>query len=211
MGKIAAIAGASGLVGSALLKKLLEDPTYEKVLSLVRKKSENLHPKLIEIQVDFDDLPLNLAFTDFFCTLGTTIKKAGNQGAFSKVDYQYPLNLAKIAQNKGVNHFSVVTAMGSDPKSMFFYNRVKGQLEESLKELKLSSLCIIRPSMLLGDRKEERFFERIAQKIMVFASAILPADFKAVMADKVAEAMIENARNPKSGVSILNSGEIQNY
>ena len=211
MGKIAAVAGASGLVGSALLKKLLEEPSYEKVLSLVRKKSDFHHPKLLELVVDFDALPVDLAFTDFFCTLGTTIKKAGSEAAFSKVDFQYPLDLAKIAKSNGAKYFSVVTAMGSNVKSLFFYNRVKGQLEESLKELNISSLCILRPSMLLGDRKEERFFESLAQKIMTFAAVILPPNVKAIEADKVAEAMIQNARNPKSGVSILNSGEIQKY
>jgi uncharacterized protein YbjT (DUF2867 family) len=157
--KTALVAGASGLIGKQCLYELLAEKEYIKVIALVRKELTIKHPKLEQIQMDFDQL---VSYThmfqadDVFCCLGTTMKKAGSQENFKKVDYAYPMALAKAALNNGARQFLIVTALGADKKSSIFYNRVKGDVEESLQLLDYPALHIFRPSMLLG---EDRSFE----------------------------------------------------
>jgi len=125
------IAGATGLVGSSLLKQLLADDEYEKIVVIVRKPININHQKLIQKQIDFDSiesLKLDFSVNDVFCALGTTIKTAGSQDAFYKVDFTYVLNLAKWCAANGVKRFLIVSAMGANPKSGIFYNRVKGEM-----------------------------------------------------------------------------------
>ncbi|UBM60247.1 oxidoreductase [Marinilongibacter aquaticus] len=209
MPKTALIAGASGLVGSHLLKKLLASEDYEKVVSIGRRKTGLNHAKLTELEVDFDKLETYAFRADqYFCCLGTTIKNAGSKENFRKVDFAYPLHLAQIAEKNEAELFAVVTAMGADPFSSFFYNRVKGQLEEKLKSIRLENIGVFRPAMLLGERKESRTGEAVGKVLVKLLDILIPKNYKGIPAENVAEAMIEYAKNPQGRFQIILSGDM---
>lgn len=165
------LAGATGLVGAALLKQLIQDASVRQITMLARRipdlsalKQEHDLSKLRIIVGSFDDLETALEGVEadaVFCTLGTTIKIAKTREAFRKVDYDYPLALAKWAKRRGANQYAVVTAMGASSSSMFFYNRVKGELEEQLAKLKLPIVHVLQPSLLLGERPAVRTGESV--------------------------------------------------
>jgi uncharacterized protein YbjT (DUF2867 family) len=211
----ALISGASGLVGSRLLTQLLADDQYEKVIIITRKPLENKHPKLIQKQIDFDSiesLKLDFQVDDVFCALGTTIKTAGSQDAFYKVDFTYVVNLGKWCASSGVKRFLIVSAMGANAKSGIFYNRVKGEMETAVSQLKIPLIGVFRPSLLMGDRKEKRGGEKLAQVVMgtigfLFAGPLLK--YKGIHADVVAKAMIKTANSDAKGFIVFESGEIQ--
>ncbi|CAM4470582.1 NAD(P)H-binding protein [Paenibacillus tarimensis] len=217
MGQRAVIAGASGLVGQELVKLLLGDKRYEQVTILVRKKLSMAHPKLVQREINFDlleqlaDQRELFAGAVIYCTLGTTIKKAGSQEAFARVDYEYPLALGRLAKEHNADRFLIVTSMGANPQSRIFYNRVKGQVERDLRALGLPSLYIFRPSLLLGNRSEFRLGERIG----AVAAAGLPflwvggmKRFKPVEARVVALAMQQAADQGPDGEQIYESSAI---
>jgi uncharacterized protein YbjT (DUF2867 family) len=202
--KTAIIAGASGLVGSALLPMLLERGDYEKVISLGRKTLAITHPKLQQLQVDFNDLEsLALKADDVFCCLGTTIKVAKTRERFYEVDHDYPLNLAKAAKNQGAQGFYLISAVSADEHSRIFYSRVKGKLENELKTMDFKRLVILRPSMLLGPRKEFRLAEWISKQIMSLLSWMIPARYKAVKDTQVARTLMEHCIQGAAGIHIL--------
>ncbi|HLO46606.1 MAG TPA: oxidoreductase [Leadbetterella sp.] len=207
----AVIVGSTGLVGKSLLEQLNSDAAFTQVIALVRKKTNHGFEKVKEIEVDFENLPSS-AFLDaaiVFCCLGTTIKKAGSQEAFRKVDFEYPFNTAKIAKSQGVESFAIVTAMGSDASSSIFYNRVKGEIEKALTDLKFERLGVFRPSMLLGERTETRIGERIGQVVMNLFGFLIPKNYKAIDAQKVASAMVKFAKQQhQKGRKIVLSGEM---
>lgn len=162
MSHVALIAGATGLVGSALLERLLNDDQYSKVISLQRGQALLTHPKLITMQTDFTNLDALILpdVTDVFCCLGTTIKKAGSKEQFRKVDYEFPLALAQCGAKAHARHFLIVTAMGANASSSFFYNRVKGEVEQQLAAFNsIPVISVLRPSLLLGKRVEKRTAE----------------------------------------------------
>lgn len=193
--KSALLAGASGLVGHELLHFLLESSNYESVKILVRKYIDVQHPKLEQVLVDFNRLgnyEEHLNVNDVYCCLGTTIKKAGSQEAFRKVDYEYPLKLAELAKQHNVNNFLVVSALGANAASNVFYSRTKGELERDLKKLQLPALHIFQPSLLLGDRKEFRLGEKLASILSPIYSPFMLGKlkrYKPVRARRVAYAM----------------------
>ncbi|MCR9064301.1 MAG: oxidoreductase [Cytophagales bacterium] len=208
--KTALIAGSSGLIGQHLLKELLASEQYAKVISLVRREQDLNHPKLEQRIIDFENLSAtDLKADHVFCTLGTTIKKAGSKEAFRKVDEEYPLSIATQAQKQGAQLFAIVTAMGSNPDSFFFYNQVKGELEQALKKLNYTHLGVFKPSMLMGDREESRLGESVGQAVMSAVKFLLPANTKPIEGKKVAKAMIQYAKSPKTGLSEILSGEMQ--
>lgn len=213
--RVALIAGASGLVGSSLLDKLLADDLYEKVVIIVRKKIHMDHPKLVQQLVDFDtiiDMKPGLLIDDVFCTLGTTIKTAGSQDAFYKVDYTYVVNLGKWCEANSVKRFLVVSAMGANAKSGIFYNRVKGEMEKAVGQLQIPAMVVFRPSLLMGKRSEKRAGEKFAQVVMgglgfLFSGPLLK--YKGIHADTVAKAMIGLAKSNAEGFTVIESGEMQ--
>jgi uncharacterized protein YbjT (DUF2867 family) len=215
MKKSALVLGATGLVGKELVNLLLQQETYEKVHLLVRKPLAIDNPNCKEHVINFDDLDHYsdlFAVNDIYCCLGTTIKTAGSKEAFRKVDYGYPLEAAKLAKEKGAEKYLIISAMGSNPTSLFFYNQVKGQLEGSLRTMGLPSLHIFRPSLLLGEREEFRFGERMAAKMSGVFNALLAGPLKpyrAIEAKKVAAAMVKAASTDVKGVMIYNSDRIQ--
>ena len=133
--KTALLIGATGLTGKILLQLLLENDHYQQVTILVRKSLQIQHYKLVEKIIDFDEWNQSVEADDVFCCLGTTIKIAKTKEAFMKVDLEYPLKIARLQLLAGSKQFAVISSMGANASSLFFYNRVKGQLEDQLKNL----------------------------------------------------------------------------
>ncbi|KJS87675.1 MAG: oxidoreductase [Peptococcaceae bacterium BICA1-8] len=212
--KSALLVGASGLVGGKLLNFLLASPEYTKVLILVRKPLGVKHPKLEERVIEFEDLAQYkdcFKVQDVFCCLGTTIKKAKTQEAFKRVDMDYPLEIAKITSEMGAKKFLVVSSMGANPKSTIFYSRMKGLLEQKLTEVGIGSLHIFRPSLLLGDRKEFRFGEKVSGFLTIGLSFIFVGSlkkYKPIKAKAVALAMYKAAQRNEEGIHTYLSNEI---
>lgn len=215
--KIALVFGATGLVGGHCLRLLLESSYYSKIKVYSRRDIYIQHPKLEKYIIDFDkiaDFKDVISGHDVFCTLGTTLKKAGSKAAFFKVDYTYTLEVAKLALSNNAQQFILVTAMGTDEKSMFFYNKVKGQVETEVKKLGYKSIRILRPSLLLGKRNEKRFAEKLALHASSFTNLItdvIAPNYSAVRAEQVAKAMITAAQRLDKGVFIYESNEIRNF
>ncbi|SDE37466.1 Uncharacterized conserved protein YbjT, contains NAD(P)-binding and DUF2867 domains [Paenibacillus sp. UNCCL117] len=219
--KTAVVAGATGLVGRELVRQLLEQPSYCKVTVLVRRTTGLSHPKLSERQISFDRLEeeLNgerneglLQGADVFCALGTTIKTAGSQEAFRRVDYEYPLALGRAARRGGAACYVIVSSLGADPQSRIFYSRVKGETERDLTALGLPRLVILRPSLLLGDRQEKRPGERAAAVLFKPLGTLMIgplAKYRAIEARTVAIAMRLAAREAGGPqVEVIDSGRM---
>ncbi len=164
------IAGASGLVGQNLLSLLLEDASVSSVFVIARTSIPIQNPKLNLIISSFENLEtLTLPSIDIaFCCLGTTIKQAGSRGEFYKVDHDYVLNFAKKSLKSGAKKFIFISALGADSSSSIFYSKVKGLVEEDLKILDFPYLALIRPSFLVGKRKEDRLAEKMAIHLISF-------------------------------------------
>ena len=209
--KTALIAGASGLIGKELVQKLISSDDYRLVYSLVRKKSGVVHAKIREMIIDFDkigEIIFDETIDDVFCTLGTTMKQAGSRENFKKVDYEYVIALANRGKQSGASKFLVISAMGADPKSSVFYSQVKGMTEEVLKHTGFKQLVIFRPSLLLGKRDKARFAERLSGFFMKAFNLIIPDNYKAIEAEKVAESMLKMAIRSTEEVLIVKSGEM---
>ena len=210
--RTALVAGASGLVGGFLLDTLLEDSQYREVHSLGRRPLPRQHPKLVQHTVDFARLGSEALppAQDAFCCLGTTIKKAGSQEAFRAVDHGAVLAFAKATRKAGARRFLVVTALGANPDSRVFYNRVKGEVERDLQGMGFESLVILQPSLLLGERAESRPGERAAiVASRVLAPLLRPFGSRPIEARTVARAMVALAREAPRGVRVAPSGELQ--
>ncbi|WP_280771066.1 NAD(P)H-binding protein [Salipaludibacillus daqingensis] len=211
--KKAIVAGATGLVGRHVVKELINSQHYDEIHILTRRKSPfHKHPLVKEHLVQFDDLDeVDDVFKDVddvFVTLGTTMKQAKTKEAFIKVDYTYPVKLAEKAKENGVDKFLVVTAMGADRDSRFFYNVVKGTLEERLINLELPSLHIFRPSLLIGERYEFRAGEKSAEWLSKPLSYVMKGKFKKyrpVKGSYVSAGMHAVAQKDTSGVHIYES------
>jgi uncharacterized protein YbjT (DUF2867 family) len=215
MTKSALLLGASGLVGGHCLRFLLEDRAYGKVVAWVRKPLSLEHDKLEQRVVDFEHLASYAHLTkvnDVFCCLGTTIKKAGSQEAFRQVDFDYPLEIAKLASKNGVEQFLMITAMGANPRSRIFYNRVKGEVEAAITKLSFKTIDIFRPSLLLGEREERRLGEKIGEPLLKSLKFLLVGPwrkYRALEAQIVARAMVEVAKQNFPGVNIFESDRIE--
>lgn len=210
----AIVVGATGLVGSHLIEMLCESDEYISVTAIARRKIDYQHPKLNVKIRDFDHLAeSDLEFAhEVFCCLGTTIKKAGSKEEFEKVDVEYPLRVAALAKNRRIPHFIVISAMGANEKSLAYYSRVKGKLEKELEELEFERLSIVRPSLLVGDRKEFRLGEKTGEVALKLANPLLMGGmkkFRSIEASQVALAMMVIALDgKKEKVAIYESGEL---
>ena len=191
----ATIIGATGLIGGHLLDMLLNDITFKSVRILIRRPLELSHPKLEKKLVDFSDMEnfrLALEGTDvIFCTIGTTMKKMkGDKDAYRKVDYEIAVNAARLGKANGCEKFVLVSAVGADSQSRNFYLKLKGETEEAVQASGIESVYILRPSLLIGNRKEFRAGEKLASWLMPLFAFILPAKYRPVKAIDVAKAMI---------------------
>jgi uncharacterized protein YbjT (DUF2867 family) len=211
----ALIVGATGLVGRYCLNFLLKDPSYSKVNAFVRNELPVKHEKLVQHVVDFNDMDLLgelLTADDVFCCLGTTIRKAGSQEAFRKVDFEYPVKLAAISQHCGAKQFLIVTSLGANPHSKIFYSRVKGEVEEALMKIPFDALHIFRPSLLLGDREEKRGGEQMGSVVMRALKIAMIGPFRkyrAIHASSVAKAMVRVALMNLRGLHTFESHRIE--
>lgn len=202
------LAGATGLVGGQILQALLADPTVAQVHALSRRPLTIDHAKLHVHIVDFNSLPGLPQADEAYLALGTTIKVAGSQQAFRAVDIDANLAVARAAFAAGVRRIGLVSAVGADAGSSVFYNRVKGELEEALKAMKLSALVIAQPSLLLDHRdglqQPPRIGEKLAIPIGKLLAPVLPGRYRPVHARAVAQALVRTVPTAE-GVVVLAS------
>ena len=210
----ATLIGATGLIGNYLLEELLGDNYYDTVRILIRRPIELTHPKLEKKLVDFNDsdsLLVALSNSDVvFCAIGTTQKKVkGDNAAYRKVDYDITVNAARFCKMTGCGKFILVSSVGANSKSNNFYLKLKGEVEDAVKDVGLKSVYIMRPSVLLGDRKEFRLGEKISKRLMSTFSFIIPSKYKPVHGRDVAKAMVAAAKKSEEGFFIWEYSEIK--
>lgn len=194
MGWSAMVAGGTGLVGQALVRRLLADPEVERIVSLMRRPGMSMHAKLVPVPAEFarPALPAGFRPDAAFCALGTTIRKAGGRDAFRAVDHDAVLDFARAAKAAGARSFVVVSSVGADATSPNFYLRVKGEMERDLAALGFEALHVMRPSLLLGKRAELRPAERLGTLLAPLLSPVLHGSlrrYRAIPATTVAAAM----------------------
>ena len=206
----ALLAGATGLVGRALATAWAGPGTLH---LLVRRPVPAPSPACQVHVIDFSALPALPPARDAFCCLGTTIAVAGSEAAFRAVDLDAVLAFARAARAAGVQRFAVVSALGADPRSRTFYNRVKGEMEAALAEVGFDSLVIARPSLLAGDRaslgQPERAAERLALAVTRPLAGLIPRAWRPIQADTVARALLKEMADPLPGVRVLESASLQ--
>jgi hypothetical protein len=234
--KIALISGTSGLVGMQLLHQLLKNPDYSYIISLGRRKLSLKHEKLVQLVAEMsyvdsldwqtnltsqslggeynslrDSIVGNKAEIHAFCTLGTTLKQAGSQKKFYTVDHDFVISFAKWAHSIGAKKFLYISALGADPTSSVYYNKVKGEVEADLKAIHFDYLGLFRPSLLLGSRHEFRVGEEIAK---IFTKPLgwlkLWKSMRPIHDYQVAKVMVKKAMSLNSqSVEIITSGQMQ--
>jgi uncharacterized protein YbjT (DUF2867 family) len=205
--KVALLAGATGLVGTTLLDILLESDDFSRVVAVTRRPLAREHPRLANRTVQFDKLASQFAgFSchSVFCCLGTTIRAAGSEEGFRKVDVDYVLALARVAQAAQAQRFIVLSSVGADAHSKNFYLRTKGEMEEALVKMNLTALDILQPSVLLGWRGELRPLELAATLLMPLVNPLLVgtyAIYRGIPVRTLALAMLGASRSARRGVN----------
>lgn len=212
--KTAIILGATGLTGSILLQKLLADDRYEKLKLFSRSASKVKNPKieehlgdLFQIEKFKDDFTAD----EVYVCVATTQKKTPDKETYHKIDYGIPVNAAKLTKDNGISTFCVISALGADENSRFFYNKTKGEMERDVLNQKIPQTYIFEPSMIRGDREENRPMESFGQKAMKFIDPLLIGGFKkyrSIKAESIAEAMLTVA-NQNFSKSKIHSEEIK--
>lgn len=208
--RTALLAGATGLVGGECLRQLLACDQYTSVTVVARRASGAAakHRKVREIIVDFarlDSVAAELRADHVYCALGSTIRKAGTREKFRQADFEYPGRLAQLARANGARYFALVSALGASTASPFFYSRVKGELEESLRAMDWPGLCFVRPSVIAGHRAESRPVERLSGRLL----ALGPRAWRPVPAAAIAAAMVATALAERPGLTVIESRDIR--
>ncbi|WP_295797696.1 NAD(P)H-binding protein [uncultured Microbulbifer sp.] len=201
------IVGATGLVGGHVLDLALADESVEQVVAPVRQPL-SARPKLLTPKVDFDRLPSGADWWQVdavICALGTTMGKAGSREAFARVDHDYPLAIAQLAHRNGVTTYVLNSALGADPNSRFFYNRVKGQLERDLQRVRFESLTLVRPGLIGGHREEFRPGERVLAVCLGLLGPVLPRRWRINPAKNIAAALLTAALEHDPGIHTVES------
>lgn len=199
--------GATGLVGSHVLETALADARIAEVIAPTRRA---LEPRdgLSAPRVDFDSLPRDPSIWTadaVICALGTTLRTAGSRERFYRVDHDYPLEIARQARANGANTFVLNSAMGADVKSLFFYSRVKGEVERDIVALGFERTVLVRPGLIDGPRNEPRPMEQLARRVLSVLRPVLPASARANKPEAIARVMLEAALNARQGVTIVPS------
>lgn len=196
--------GATGLVGREALMLLLTDDSVKEVIVIARRTTGLAHAKLTERVFDLAEMgshPEVFAVDQIICALGTTMRQAGSQTRFREVDYELPMQAARIGLERGARHYLLVSSLGANADSRMFYSRVKGEIERDLQSLGYRSVTIVRPSLLVGARAENRRGERVAMGL----SWLVPPSLKPIDARAVARALVNAAREDQPGICILDS------
>ncbi|MEN0005494.1 MAG: NAD(P)H-binding protein [Bacteroidota bacterium] len=213
--KTAIYFGATGLVGKHCVRFLLQHQAYEQVVVFSRRALSFEHPQLTTHLIDFDHLAEfadHIRGNDVYISLGTTRAKAGSKEGFYKVDFTYTFEAAKLACLNDVSQLMLVSSVGADVDSIFYYSQVKGELEAAIKKLPFWAIHIFQPSVLLGERPENRWGERIAgvlgKGIDQLTGGLL-TKYKPVEAEVVAKAMISAAQRLEKGIHVYPSDYLQ--
>ena len=207
----AIIIGSTGLVGKQIVTKLLKLNSITGVLVFARRSLEISDPKLKEEIVDFDKIHEwghKVRGDILFSTIGTTLRAAHSKEAQFKVDYHYQLEVAKAASKNGVDSYVLISTVNANPKSSFFYLRMKGQLEEAVKELPFMSINIIRPGPLTGTRERVRLSEIFSTTILGIITKIVKINIEPVDSERVADVAIVAGLKQERGINIIDPKEI---
>ena len=213
--KTALVFGSTGLIGGHLLDQLIKNDNYNKIKLFVRSEIITNEPKIEIIKTDFNDLDNyneDIKGDDCFFCIGTTKQNSPDKNEYQKVELEIPKKIAEIAKINSVNSFIFISSIYANPKSSGDYVKFKGLVEEELKKLNFSNLGILRPSFLMGDRKESRVGEKIGILTFRLLSPLLLGSFKKmrpINSEKVAKAMIKSA-NKRNDQIIFESNEIAN-
>lgn len=203
--RTAAIFGTTGLIGGHIVQLLANNSNYKKVYSFSRTHSDSLPTSVEQILFTYDSILIPEGTDDVFVCLGTTMKKAGSKEAFLKVDLELVVEIAKQSKLSNVKRFIVVSSLGADPSSNNFYLQTKGRMEETIKQLEFDYCGIVRPSLLLGNRKEFRFGEKVAIvffKIFSFIFVGPIKKYKGIYAEDVAKGMIMLAQSGMGKITV---------
>lgn len=211
MGKVANVIGASGLVGQQIINQLLFHSEFDKIRIFVRRKTRFIHPNLEEKIIDFDQ-PENwkhLVQGDvLFSILGTTIKTVKTKKNQYRVDFTYQYEFAKAASENGVSTYILISSMGANPKSFFFYSRMKGELEEAVKKLNFKKLVILRPSILDGNRTGKRRGEKLALILSRLFTRVIFKKYRPTPVQVLASEMVNQSVDQTLGFSLIESAQI---
>ena len=210
MAKTAIILGASGATGSEVLKLLLEDSRYDKIKLFSRSSINNAHPKIEEYIINLFELEKHsesFITDEVYCCIGTTKAKTPDTDTYYKIDYGIPVTAAKLAKENNIPVFAVISAIGADSNSSIFYNRTKGEMQEAVLEYKIPKTYILQPSLILAERKDKRFVEKLAAALMNVFNPLLPAKYRSIKAGTIAKVMIWLCNNGYEK-TIIRSDEI---
>ena len=205
--------GATGLIGSYLLKFLLKDSDIHLINVVGRNPFHLQHDKINNIVIDFEDVSsISNSITGseaVFVSIGTTMSKVnGDKIKYKSVDFDIIFNIANACKQKNINQFIYVSSLGANANSPNFYLRLKGEIDEAVAKLNLNSTSVFRPSVLLGKRNESRPGEKIMQFVMPLLDFMIPSSSKAIKAEDVAKSMLNTTKNYKSGLHIYQYSQI---
>ncbi len=212
--KTALVFGATGQTGEQLTRLLLDDDRYTTVTLFVRKTTGKVHSKLVEVVTPLTDISTiqnKIMGNHVFCCLGTTIKKSGSQEAFKKVDYHLPIAIAKAAKANEIETMVTITAIGANAKSSNFYTKTKGEVEQDIADTKITNTVFLRPSLLLGTRKEFRLGERISKAVISLLNPLFIGKlkhYKGIHSQTVAKAMVQLANDDVKGTRYIENEEL---
>lgn len=205
------LAGATGLVGTQMLQQLLADPRCSGVVAPTRRPLALTDARLLNPVHDFAALPLDADWWNVdaaICALGSTMKQAGSREAFRQIDYGYPLLIAQAVKRYGCEVFALNSAVGANPRSLFFYNQVKGELERDLGALQFTSLTLVRPGLIGGQRNERRPGEQLASVVLGALAPVLPRGWRINPATHIADVLVQAALQPQPGVQVVGSAAL---
>lgn len=201
------LVGATGLVGRHVLQRALVDPRVDAIVAPSRRALPT-HARLSSPLVDYERLDEDAGWwraDAVICSLGTTLRRAGSQTAFRRVDHDYPLAVARLARAHGTPTYVLNSAIGASADSRFFYNRVKGELENGLRQVGFDALTLVRPGVIGGHRDEFRLGERLIVGMLNVAGPLLPQRWRLNPASSIAESLLEAALAPQAGVNVIDA------
>ncbi|SDR99297.1 hypothetical protein SAMN05216503_1625 [Polaribacter sp. KT25b] len=216
MNKTAIILGATGLTGNLLLQKLINDDNYTSIKLFSRKKIEGLPLKVEQFIgniIDLESFKSDFTADEVFCCIGTTLKKTPNKEVYRSIDYGIPTKAAKLSKENNIETFMVISALGASSKSALFYNKLKGEMEDSVLSFGIKNTYILQPSYIQGDRTENRPLERLYDVIFPIVNIFLIGNlkkYKIIKATTIADAM-QNLASIKPTIKRIESDQIKEY